>query len=306
MKTTYLTWQEALQDAVHPSIDQFNAVQAARRLHSEVAAENQGRPVPVASVSEHICRRPDETDIPVRIYRDHPGLVAPVVIFAHGGGWVLGSRDTHDNLCRSLCSESGWTVVSVDYCLAPEHIYPAQIDDVDLVRTWLIANAGELEVDGDRIALAGDSAGGNLAAGVCLRHRGDPRNVFQLLFYPALDGRLLPDGWVDVQPEDVLQYDMTRWFYHTYAGDPSRLSDAEVSPALADDLHDMPPALVIVGARDGLLRDAQLYVARLAESGVDAQLMVVDGMEHGFVQVAALNERRKVIRTAAAALRSRM
>ena len=198
------SWQDAILAVSEDETRASSVIPVARSMHAQRAAVSTGPGTPVARV-EDLSVATADGPLPVRVYRADEDAVAPVVLFAHGGGWALGSLETHDSLCRSLCAASGWTVVAVDYRLAPEHRYPAAHDDLDAALAWVTENAEALRVDATRIAVAGDSAGGNLAAGLCVRHRGDPRLRLQVLFYPALDGRLRESDWRDVQHPEGLR-----------------------------------------------------------------------------------------------------
>ncbi|MGW2019344.1 alpha/beta hydrolase [Streptomyces sp. NPDC001927] len=213
----------------------------------------------------------------VRLYGPSAGTGAPVIVFAHGGGWVLCDLDTHDGLCRELASRTGVSVVSVDYRRAPEHRFPAAEDDVHTVVEWAA------ERYGGPLFLAGDSSGGNLAAGAALRARdaGGPPVAGQLLFYPALDHRLDSPS-AEAYAEGFFHTTAhMRWYWEQYvgpAGDP-----VAASPGLAADLTGLPPTLVVLADCD-LLRDEGLaYARRLSSAGVQAQVQLHTGVFHGFL-----------------------
>ncbi|MEU4272538.1 alpha/beta hydrolase [Streptomyces sp. NPDC026092] len=213
----------------------------------------------------------------VRLYGPSADVGAPVIVFAHGGGWVLCDLDTHDGLCRELASRTGASVVSVDYRRAPEHRFPAAEDDVYAVVEWAA------ERYGGPLFLAGDSSGGNLAAGAALRAReaGGPPVAGQLLFYPALDHRLDSPS-AEAYAEGFFHTTAhMRWYWEQYvgpAGDP-----VAASPGLAADLTGLPPTLVVLADCD-LLRDEGLaYARRLSSAGVQAQVQLHTGVFHGFL-----------------------
>ncbi|MFE5299178.1 alpha/beta hydrolase [Streptomyces sp. NPDC056632] len=213
--------------------------------------------------------------VPVRVY---PGRADPVVVFAHGGGWVLCDLDTHDRLCRGLAARTGATVVSVDYRRAPEHRFPAAEDDVYAALEW----AAE-RYPGRPLVLAGDSAGGCLAAATALRSRdhGGPPLAGQLLLYPVLDHRL--DG-VSAKAYAEGFFHTTahmRWYWEQYlgpGGDP-----VAASPGLADDVSGLPPALVVLADCDPLRDEGLTYARRLSASGVRAHVQLHTGVFHGFL-----------------------
>ena len=228
----------AVLDAFPVLFDDLTAMPA----HEVRAAFESREPTPgedVASVEDLEVPGP-AGNVPVRVYRpDGTTEPAPVVVYFHGGGWVLGSIATHDGSCRAFANRTGAVVASVGYRLAPEHPYPAALDDCFAATCWVAAHADDLGVDPDRLAVAGDSAGGNLAAAVCLtaRDRGGPTIAFQSLVYPATD--LEPDRWPSMAANadgPLLTRAAMDWFIGHYAGDPPPLGDALAAPIRADDL----------------------------------------------------------------------
>jgi acetyl esterase len=222
-------------------------------------------------------------DVAVRVYRPNatPGL--PVLVWLHGGGWVLGSVDTHDGFCRMLCAEVGAVVVSVDYRLAPEAKFPGPLDDCVAAWSWVMANAVELGGDPARVAIAGDSAGGNLAAATCLvaRERGLPLPEFQLLVYPVTDYEFESASMIDNATGYGLEADHMRWFFAHYARSDDDYDDWRLSPLRAD-LHGLPPALVITAEFDPLRDQGEAYAHKLDAAGVETALVRTDGVFHGF------------------------
>jgi acetyl esterase len=239
----------------------------------------------VASVTDHRVATADG-DVPVRVYQPAGDAAGPrpVLVYFHGGGWVIGSVETHDHTCRSLANGTGAAVVSVDYRLAPEHPYPAGLHDCLAAVGWVVDNAAELGVDASRLAVGGDSAGGNLAALVAQRARDEgPPIRFQLLIYPVTD-LTLSHGSIDENGEGYfLTKEAMLWFRECYLGqgDPS---DAAVSPlhAPAAALDGLPPALVITAEYDPLRDEGEAYAAALRAAGVEATAARYDGVIHGF------------------------
>jgi acetyl esterase len=221
-------------------------------------------------------------EIPVRVYRPAADEPLPVVVYFHGGGWVIGDIATHDTTCQRLAAGVPAVVVSVDYRLAPEHCFPAAVDDCDAATAWASAHAAELGGDAARLAVAGDSAGGNLAAVVALRARDNgPPIAFQLLVYPATDlTRSLPSHTENGQGY-LLDTDAMTWFVGNYLADAdARHPDA--SPLFVEDLAGLPPALVVTAEFDPLRDEGEQYAQRLRDAGVDAITSRYDGMIHGF------------------------
>ena len=223
--------------------------------------------------------RPGSAPVPVRIY--HPaGAVdgGPLLVFLHGGGWVLCDLDTHDGLCRELAARTGVAVVSVDYRRAPEHPFPAALLDTYTVLCWA---AGE----SSRVALAGDSSGGNLAAAAALmsRDRGGPAIAAQLLLYPALDHLLDRPSATAYATGFFHTTAHMRWYWQQYLGPGGDGADPYASPGLAPDLSGLPPACLLLPECDPLRDEGHAYAARLAEAGVPVELSVAAGMFHGFL-----------------------
>ncbi len=217
--------------------------------------------------------------VPCRVYQPENATGAGVVFF-HGGGWVLGSLDGHDGICRDLAAGSGATVVSVDYRLAPEHQFPAAFDDAVAVSTAVVTTGADLGIDGSRVAIAGDSAGGNLAAAAALAARdAGKRLAAQLLIYPAVDARMASASHDLVGPF-LTGKEMT-WFYGHYQGD-AEVGDWRLSPLLASDHTGLPPALVITAEFDGLRDEGEQYGDVLTEAGVETTVVRYFGMPHGF------------------------
>ena len=237
---------------------------------------------PVASVVDATVPGP-AGDIAVRVYSptDEPGL--PVVVFFHGGGWVLSNLDGHDSLARRLALRSGSIVVSVDYRLAPEHPFPAPHDDCWAATSWLAAHAGEFGGDGSRLAVAGDSAGGNLAAGVALRARDEGLDLaFQLLIYPAVDVDFTRPSMIDNATGYFLTTQDMQWFWDHFVALDDR-ADPYAVPMAADDVSGLAPALIQTAEFDPLRDEGEAWGARLRNAGVDVTITRYDGVVHGFV-----------------------
>ncbi|NNM75164.1 alpha/beta hydrolase [Enterovirga aerilata] len=224
--------------------------------------------------------------IPVRLYRGR-GTDAdrrlPVLVFFHGGGWVVGDLDTHDVICRALANEAGCAVASVDYRLAPEHRFPAAVEDASAATAWLAANASGLGLDPGRIAVGGDSAGGNLAA--VLAHLSLdgalPQLAFQLLLYPAVDQRMAHPSYGRFTEGVALTAPGVRWFRDQYLQDTVQQEDWRASPLLARRFSGLPPAFVLTVAHDPLVDEGRAYAAALGGAGIRVQHLHVNDQMHG-------------------------
>ncbi|CAL9620129.1 alpha/beta hydrolase [Streptomyces sp. enrichment culture] len=206
----------------------------------------------------------------------------PALLYLHGGGFVLGTLDGVDEVCRALAARSGWAVLSLEYRLAPEHPYPAALEDALDALAWLRGPAQEAGIDPDRIAVGGDSAGGNLAAALCLRLRdgGLPLPAAQILVYPAVDDRFAAPSWTQFADAPLLTTADARWLWEQYV-DPGRV-DQYAAPMKAASLRGLPPALVLTAEVDPLRDDAEAYAERLRRDGVPTTAVRHSGVFHGF------------------------
>lgn len=222
-------------------------------------------------------------DLGIRIYRPvDPGQATPCLLFFHGGGWVIGTIDTHDLACRALCEATDATVVSVDYRLAPEHRFPAAPDDCEAATRWVAEHGAEIGVDGSRLAVCGDSAGGNLAAVVTQRCRRGPAIAAQALVYPATDmSDQTRPSLIDNAEGYLLTAKAMEWFYGHYIDDEAEVTNPDASP-LHGDLAGLPPALVLTAEFDPLRDEGQAYAQALVAAGGEAEHVLYDGQVHTF------------------------
>jgi acetyl esterase len=243
-----------------------------------------GAPEAVASVSDLRASGPAGA-VPVRVYRPRLDTASPVIVFAHGGGWVVGSLDSHDKLCRILANRIGAIVVAVGYRLAPEHVYPAALDDFEAAWRWVRAEAPALGADGTRFAVAGDSSGGNLAAALTLRLRAQsaPQPQLQLLLYPALDATCARASYREFATGYNLTAAQMAWYWEAYRAG-AEPNAAELSPLAAEDLSDLAPAVVALAAADVLRDDGKDYALRLERAAVPTRVIECAGMIHGFLR----------------------
>jgi acetyl esterase len=239
---------------------------------------------PVASIRD-MCAPGRAGPIAARVYRPESSVPLPLVLYAHGGGWVVGSLASHDKLCRMLANRLGAIVVAVDYRLAPEHAYPAALDDVEAAWRWVRTEARALGADGRRFAVAGDSSGGNLVAALTLRlaRAGAAQPDAQLLFYPALDATCSRASYREFATGYNLSGAQMTWYWDAYrAGAAPNAS--ELSPLAAERLSGLPPAVIALAGADVLRGDGLDYARRLQDAGVPVRIVDCTGMIHGFLR----------------------
>jgi acetyl esterase len=258
-------------------------------------------PAPVAETRELSAPVESGAEIPLRLYRGvtpASGDLLPALVYFHGGGWVIGDLDTHDSLCRHLANAARCAVVSVDYRLAPEHKFPAAVQDCYAATSWVIEAAGSLGIDSERVAVGGDSAGGNLAAVVSLMARdlGAPKICYQALLYLAVDCAMTHLSHDRFAEGFLLTRATMRWFYDHYLRGPSDVEDWRASPLRAVDLSGLPPALVLTAGNDVLCDEGEAYARRLREHGVAVELQHYPDQIHGFLTMG------KIVRAAEPAL----
>jgi acetyl esterase len=286
------------------------------QLTPDQAREQYQLRVAKLALREEIFRSEDRRvpgpskDIPVRIYTPRPpkpGEKFPILVWYHGGGFVIGSLDTHDSACRLLANRSECIVVSVDYRLAPEYKFPAGVDDCMAALNWVVRHASEFGGDPNCLAVGGDSAGANLATVVAIMSRdaGQPKLAMQLLLYPCV----APEPESPSHRKFAEGYLLTRktmtWFYQLYLRTKTDLKDFRFAPLVADDLSNLPPALVIVAGYDPLRDEGVDYARRLIEAGNAVNLVNYEGMIHGFFLMGgAVDAAKRAVAESAQALRN--
>ncbi len=296
---TARAWLDEMNAAGLPPIQRLPLAQS--RQMARAMAATRGVPLPVGRVEERLLPGPGGP-LAVRLY--WPDAPAPhrMLVYAHGGGFVRGDLDTHDHVCREICATAPCLVVSVDYRLAPEHPFPAALEDVLFATRWAHAHAAALRGDAGCLLVAGDSAGGNLAAMVCLRAREarDPPIQGQVLFYPVTAHYDPPTAsYGEFAEGHFLTRDAMRWFVDLYLG--AAPSPADAFPLAAADLHGLPAALIVTAECDPLRDEGQAYADRLLASGVACDYRCIDGMLHGFMAQTDLHpQAREAMRAACA------
>jgi acetyl esterase len=282
--------------------------QAARDLYLSLRPGAQGpRPAEVKVVDRTIPGPAGE--LAVRLYRPASAPAdakLPALVYAHGGGWVFGNLDSHDVLCAQFALEAGIAVFHVDYRLAPEARFPGAFDDVVAALKWVAANGASVGIDPTRLAIGGDSAGGNLAAAVSLwaRDHGGPKLLMQLLAYPVTDAVARAESYRHFEDGYGLNAVTMEWFFDHYTPDRTSRGDWRVSPLRAASLAGLPPALVVTAGYDPLRDEGRAYAWRLQQEGTQADLVEFGGMLHGFLSSPMLlHGARRGTTICAAALR---
>lgn len=260
----------------------------------------------LASVEDKQIPVDNSTNITARIYKPVGDGVFPLIVYFHGGGWTIGSINTHDPICRALCVWTKAVVISAHYRLAPEYPFPIPLEDSYQATLWVQKNAKSLGADGNKLIVAGDSAGGNLAAVVCLLARdrklkgeSAPDIKHQLLLYPITDANFETRSYKDNATGYVLRRTDMQWFWDQYIANPWDRSNPYASPLQAD-LKNLPPATVITAQYDTLRDEGNAYAKKLQAAGVRVTHKEIPGMIHGFIGFAALVDKgREVLKECA-------
>ena len=253
-----------------------------------------GEPAPVASIEDATVPGP-RGPIGCRVYNPVQGQTLPALLYLHGGGWVVGDIDSHDSVCRALARRAACVVLSVDYRLAPEHRFPAPLEDAWASLVWLHENATTIGGDRNRLAVGGDSSGGNLAAVLARwsRDRGGPRIAAQVLIYPVTNFDLDTPSYGKAGTGYGLTRDSMRWYWEQYLNDPRDGASPDASPLRAGDLTALAPALVITCELDPLESEGRAYAAALRAGGVRVEHVHKLGMIHGYVRMAGVISRAR-------------
>jgi acetyl esterase len=289
----------AFQDAGRPAYETLTADEA-RAYYSAARLVSNPEARELASVQELAIPGP-AGDIPARVYtpkalRQDNGL-APALVFFHGGGWVIGDLDTHDVVCRAIADDGQLVVISIDYRLAPEHKFPAAVDDAIAATGWIASHAKKLGIDPERLCVGGDSAGGNLSAVVALhaRDHGGPLLAGQVLIYPATDFSMRHASHSEPETSVLLTHSVIRWFRDHYLSGAQDADDWRASPARAETLAGLPPAFVVTAGADPLRDEGDEYARRLADAGVPVVHRTYPGQFHGFFTMGKLLPQADVV-----------
>ena len=285
--------QAVLERAAKSQQPQYCSVSAARaRLLYKETRGALGPAVPAVALVGDLTAPGPAGPISLRFYRGlgaKDATLLPVLVYFHGGGWTIGDLDTHDIICRTLANNARCAVLAVDYRMGPEHKFPAAVDDCIAVTRWIAAQGKTLAIDPARIAVAGDSAGGNLATvvAIALRDAGGPPIAFQALIYPATDQRLDSGSHAKFGEGHLLTRDNLLWFRDNYL-EPADYDDWRASPLRMADLARLPPAHIITAGFDPLADEGKAYSDRLVAAGVSVQYECFEGMAHGFLTMGGV------------------
>jgi acetyl esterase len=289
---------KAFQEAGRPPYETVSPAEA-RELYLKGRFVSNPEPPELASVEPLTIPSPAGS-IPARVYTPtrlrKAGGLAPGLVFFHGGGWVIGDLDSHDVVCRKLADEGELMVVSVDYRLAPEHKFPAAVDDAIASTKWIAENAKQFGIDASRLMVGGDSAGGNLAAVVAISARdgNGPDIAGQLLIYPAIDFAMTHPSHKEPETSILLTHSVIRWFRDHYLSGAADVHDWRASPARATTLIGLPPAYVLTAGADPLRDEGDEYARRLKEAGVAVTYRTFPGQFHGFFTMGKLLQQANV------------
>ncbi|MEX0693868.1 MAG: alpha/beta hydrolase [Rhodospirillales bacterium] len=282
----------------------------ARRTSREAKLKLAGTPLPTAEVHDLVMDRPG-APIPARIYRrralEKQDCAAPLLVFFHGGGWMIGDLDTHDQLCRRLANETGGTILSVDYRLSPEHKFPAAVEDALFSVAWAHENSAFLGIDSTRLSVGGDSSGGNLAvvASLANRDRKKVRICSQVLLYPVLDMTLKYAQHYELDPAFPLTYPTLAWFKSHYLENGADEMDWRASPMHVETLEGLPPTLIVTARYDPLYPEAAAFVHHLRKSDIDVDHTHFNDQCHGFLNAGHHDPARiEIMRTICQKIRS--
>ena len=260
------------------------SVTEARKLFREIACLAGSPPVDLQKVADLEIPAPGR-QIPARIYRPNDKDDLPVMVYFHGGGWVIGDLETHDSFCRSLAKTGNFVVIAVDYRLAPEHKFPAAHEDCMEATSWIAANEAALAVDTSRLIVAGDSAGATMAAAVCqqaARER-QPDIKYQVLLQPVTDVPTPYPSKEEYAEGHFLTITLVQWAAGHYLNALEEAGDIRMSPNLAESLSDLPAALMLIGTHDMLYGECEAYARHLEKDGVDVNLSIYPGQIHDFM-----------------------
>jgi len=310
MASTLDPQMKIILDAFNAAGPMFLRAETAEQARAKLRALIEANPTPPPAIYRVEDRHIPGADgqIAARVYTPEGSPPMGVLVYFHGGGWMLGDLESHDYLCRALANGAGCVVVSIDYRLAPEHVFPAGAEDCYAATKWVAENAAALGADASRLAVGGDSAGGNLAAVVSMmaRDRGGPAISFQLLFYPVTDCALDTPSQKEFAADGyaLSRADM-EWFWKNYLDPSAKKNNSYACPLRAKNLKGLPTALILTASHDPLRDEGERFAERLIAAGVKVTCTRYEGVTHAFVSLAdALDKGKEGQRQASDALRA--
>jgi len=290
---TYIAVNLQLDKILNPRSTNEQSIEEIRvRLNNE-STKSSKQPIPFSDI-KNITVEVNSEKIPVRIYTPEDGDKFPIIIYSHGGSWISGNLDTHDNVCRKLSQNTKAIVISVDYRLAPENHFPAGLNDVYNVLQWTNKNAKSINGDENHISVAGDSAGGNLSAAVCLmaKDKNGPRIACQVLIYPSTNiYELNTKSWSDFSNDFNISKEEMEKYISLYVPQKEDRKNPYASPLLAKEFNQLPDTLVITAEIDPLRDEGEAYDNKLKETGIQTEVIRFNGVTHGFITMDKITDK---------------
>lgn len=263
-------------------------VSEGRKMYEQFAMIQAGVPLKIARVEDFtILNRAGDYQIPLRVYTPILNVTCPALLYFHGGGWQRGSINSHDSICRNLATKGQCIIISVEWRLAPEHKFPIGLNDCLDSYLWLLEHTSSYNIDPNRIAIGGDSAGGNLAAAIVLllKEKAIKLPIFQILFYPSLDLSCNTQSYINYADDYFLTTERVKYYVNEYIGSPKEIENPLVSPLKASDLRGLPPTYIITAGFDPLRDEGKLYADKLKSFDVPVTYQCYEGMIHAFLHM---------------------
>lgn len=289
----YVAVSLQLDKILNPKSTNEESIEKIRAHLNRDSTKLSKEPIPFSNI-KNLTIDINSEKIPVRIYTPEAGEILPIIIYSHGGSWIAGNLDTHDNVCRKLSQNTKAIVISVDYRLAPENPFPAGLNDVYNVLQWTYKNAKNINGDENHIAIAGDSAGGNLSAAVSLmsKEKNSPRITCQVLIYPSTNiDELNTESWSDFSNDFNISKEEMEKYISLYVPQKEDKKNPYASPLLANEFNQLPDTLVITAEIDPLRDEGEAYGNKLKETGIQSEVIRFNGVTHGFITMDKITDK---------------